>query len=266
VAEVKIESFDKFLKAPNLRELARIGGMPEGGVIACELGAYQGRMHWKTYSNDTATMARYVVSGFGIRAQAASEFVATRPNVSMDVVRSEFPDLSFLPPDRMESMVRDARKSDRLQVGYEIWDCLAEELRELRNWPLPESPKTFVSEAPLAARVPSKEAQMELGRWAELRLQEARQFVRLLRGGKTPESFRPQFVALFAEVIDELQEARRKRLFQEAKGRLMGVPDLMDYIADVKQLSGATLANYRKIYRHETGTARKDRPARAQHA
>jgi hypothetical protein len=105
----------------------------------------------------------------------------------------------------------------------------------------------------------SKRAHVELGGWAEQRLEEMRNFVSILRGGKSPESLRPQFVTLFAEVIDLLQKPRRERLFEEARRRHMRVPDLMSWIADVKELSATTLADYRKTYRHEMGTARKRR-------
>jgi hypothetical protein len=114
---------------------------------------------------------------------------------------------------------------------------------------------------PITAVALSKEAHVELGRWAEERLKEALQFVRILRGGKSPESLRPQFVTLFSEVIDLLQRPRRERMFEEAKGKLMTVPDLMNLIAEVKHLSGTTLADYRKIYRREMGMARKRRQA-----
>ena len=66
-------------------------------------------------------------------------------------------------------------------------------------------------------------------------------------------------MTLISEAIDLLQRPRRERMFEEAKGKLMRVPDLMNLIADVKHLSGSTLADYRKIYRREMGIARKRR-------
>jgi hypothetical protein len=107
----------------------------------------------------------------------------------------------------------------------------------------------------------NKKEHVELGSWAEARLEEARRFVRLVRGGKPPESLRPQFSALFTEVIDRLSTLKRDRFFEEAQRRRMTVPDLMGWIADVKELRGTTLADYRKEYRRETGTARKHRQA-----
>jgi hypothetical protein len=99
------------------------------------------------------------------------------------------------------------------------------------------------------------EAHVELGRWADERLREARRFTRLVRGGRPPESLRVEFPALFADVIDRLQKPTQDRLFESAQRQLMTNPDLMDFIADVKQLKGPTLSGYRKTYRREAKTA-----------
>jgi len=110
--------------------------------------------------------------------------------------------------------------------------------------------------APVAGVALHKPGQVELGRWAEQRLEEMRKFANMLRGGKSPTEIRPQFVTLFTEVIDRLTVPRRESLFDQARCRLMRVPDLMDWIADVKQLKATTLADYRKMYRREIGIMR----------
>lgn len=99
-----------------------------------------------------------------------------------------------------------------------------------------------------------------LGEWAENRLSEFKDLVHLVRSGGSPECFREQFSILFTEVIDNLQPTRRERLFKEAKGGLMRVPDLMVVLAEIKHLAGATLMDYRKQYRQKNGRARSRRP------
>ena len=107
---------------------------------------------------------------------------------------------------------------------------------------------------------PSNEARLKLGKWAEERLAELRKFTRLLRGGTSPESLHTQFPALFTDVIERLQKPKRESWFEQAQGRLMNVPEMLDWIGDVKGLSGTTLGDYRKEYRKQVGTGRKRRP------
>jgi hypothetical protein len=99
-----------------------------------------------------------------------------------------------------------------------------------------------------------------LGEWADNRLPEFQDFVRLVRSGTNPDRLKEQFSLLFTEVIDHLQPTRQKRLFEEAGGGLMRVPDLMCVLAEIKHLAGATLMDYRKKYRKKNGSARLRRP------
>jgi hypothetical protein len=107
------------------------------------------------------------------------------------------------------------------------------------------------------ARQSQSQRQVDLGGWAEQRLEEMRKFANMLRGGKSPESLRPQFPGLFSEVIDRLTTPRQNSLFREAQGRMLRVDELMDWIADVKNLKGSTLGDYRKAYRRETCKTRE---------
>jgi hypothetical protein len=104
---------------------------------------------------------------------------------------------------------------------------------------------------------------IEIGKWADARLEEGRRFARLVRCGRPPEGLRAEFPTLFAEVIDRLPAVSRDHLFEDVQRRFMTGPDLMHWIADVKQLRKLTLAGYRKEYRRESGMARKHRPANA---
>jgi len=115
----------------------------------------------------------------------------------------------------------------------------------------------------IADRTARKRARVDLGEWAEERLREGLAFVRLVRAGKQPERLRTEFPVLFTEVIDKLQKRKQDLLFAEAQQLPMKVSDLMERIADVKGLSAATLIDYRKEYRCETGTARKCRQPKA---
>jgi hypothetical protein len=117
--------------------------------------------------------------------------------------------------------------------------------------------------AVIADRTARKRARVDLGEWAEERLREGLAFVRLVRAGKQPERLRTEFPVLFTEVIDKLQKRKQDLLFAEAQQLPMKVSDLMERIADVKGLSAATLIDYRKEYRCETGTARKCRQPKA---
>jgi hypothetical protein len=104
---------------------------------------------------------------------------------------------------------------------------------------------------------PNNEASLELGKWADARLAELRTFTRLLRAGRSPESLRTQFSALFTEVIDRLPKVSRESLFEQSLGRLMHVPEMLAKIGDVKELSGAALDDYRKKYRTAARHARR---------
>jgi hypothetical protein len=107
------------------------------------------------------------------------------------------------------------------------------------------------------------DAQIELGKWAEHRLEDAKKVVSLVRGGNSPDGLRTQFPTLFTEVFDQLQEPRRKRLFEDAQRQLMSVPHLMSWIADVKQITGSTLSSYRKKYRGKMRAGGRKRRPRA---
>jgi hypothetical protein len=114
------------------------------------------------------------------------------------------------------------------------------------------------SSTSLSSETPSSDdARVALGEWAERRLQEAHQFTRLIRAGRASETLRPDFPKLFSDVIDRLPALTSKRLLEEACGRMMKVPDLMDFIGNVKQLSAHTLNDYRKKYRSQAGIGRK---------
>src|SRR5439155_15932934 len=98
---------------------------------------------------------------------------------------------------------------------------------------------------------------LELGQWAEERLREVQVFAGFLRAGRSPEELREQFPRLFSEVIDRWQEPKRKTRFEAAQGRSVTVPDLLEWIADVKEMSGATMNTYRKEYRRMAGIQRR---------
>jgi hypothetical protein len=164
---------------------------------------------------------------------------------------------------RVASILQGLAKAGVRELGY--IERATTSIRSLaRHQPpdLPDSIETMLggniqrpSGADVANRV-SGERQRCLGRWAEERLPEFRLFVRLVRAGESPPNLRQRFPVLFAEVIDCLPQKRQDRLFNEARGGLMRVPDLMSALAEVKHLSASTLMDYRKQYRHETGTAR----------
>jgi hypothetical protein len=132
--------------------------------------------------------------------------------------------------------------------------------------PAPKADQDSQSYAPTgdnSNRTPqSKETKSILGRWAEERLEEIQKFVRLVRGGTSPDSLRNQFQTLFSDVFDKLQDWKRKEFFERAQGPFMKVPDLMEILGDVKSITSATLSDYRKAYRHENGMGRKRSAAR----
>jgi hypothetical protein len=99
------------------------------------------------------------------------------------------------------------------------------------------------------------DAKLELGKWAENRLKEAQRFARLVRAGKPPESLRTEFSVLFTDVIDRLTKPGRESLFENAQRLLMKIPDLMEYIADVKGMKGPTLGDYRSDFRRSMKNA-----------
>lgn len=99
----------------------------------------------------------------------------------------------------------------------------------------------------------------DLGEWAERYLPELRRFATHLRAGETLDILKNTFKSLFAEVIDRLPAWQQKRLFDDARGRRLTVPDLMVSLAEVKQMAAATLSDHRKQYRRRSGTARSSR-------
>lgn len=144
-----------------------------------------------------------------------------------------------------------------------------ERLKEARL--LPRSPKAEkrngdreLAATPIQSVTPD-EFSVGIGGWAEERLKEAQSFARLVRSGKPPNSLRDRFSVLFSEVIDKLTEASRKSLFEACQRKGMTVPELMSYIADVKQLEASTLLDYRKKFRNVMGQSRKRRPRTLDH-
>jgi hypothetical protein len=121
-----------------------------------------------------------------------------------------------------------------------------------KNYPLEGNDPTLAIEA--------KDPNIELGEWAEERLQEAKKFANLVWSGSSPETLRGHFPKLFEEVIDRLTDGMRKNLFDEVRGRRVTVPTLMDYIADVKSLSGSRLNDYLKLFRKARKTPRPKNP------
>jgi hypothetical protein len=113
---------------------------------------------------------------------------------------------------------------------------------------------------PAAQKLKSVSGRLELGEWAEKRLPEGRNFARLLRAGSSPESLREQFSEFFSEVVDRWGDTKRQSRFEDAKLRLISTHDLMEWLADVKSLTEATLSTYRKEYRKQAGIQRKRPP------
>jgi hypothetical protein len=96
----------------------------------------------------------------------------------------------------------------------------------------------------------------DLGEWAERYLPELKRFVSRVRTGDTLDVLRIPFRSLFAEVIDRLPLWKQKRLFDDACGRRLSVPDLMAALAEVKYMAASTLIDHRKQYRRKSGTSR----------
>lgn len=98
-----------------------------------------------------------------------------------------------------------------------------------------------------------------LGKWADELLPDLQRLVKHLRTSSDsapPKRLREEFPRVFTQVIDYLPQARQERLFEQARGGLIRVPDLMDVLAEVKHLTGSTLIEYRKQYRRENGLTR----------
>jgi hypothetical protein len=94
------------------------------------------------------------------------------------------------------------------------------------------------------SRPPILDRKIELGKWADERLREARNFNRLVHSGEPPQSLREKYPCLFSEVFDKLTVPRRTSFFEDAQRRKLTATDLRDVIADVKGLSGYTLKDY----------------------
>jgi phage terminase Nu1 subunit (DNA packaging protein) len=127
-------------------------------------------------------------------------------------------------------------------------------------------PESAVVTAPLQSQTDNEQLEektswrIEAGKWANQRLEEGVTFARLVRGGKKPETLRDQFPEFFGEVVDKLREPVRRELFEHAERSGMTSPQLLDYIAEPKCLSGSTLNDYRKEYRSHASIGRRRRP------
>jgi hypothetical protein len=91
-----------------------------------------------------------------------------------------------------------------------------------------------------AERVPPP--RLELGRWANERLEEAKKFAALVRGGKAPDMLKTTFPALFAQVFDQMEALSREKLFNACARRGVSVSECFAALGEVKGLSGHTCA------------------------
>lgn len=123
------------------------------------------------------------------------------------------------------------------------------------------SPSSVGAGAQAGPGAKSEDGATMLGKWAEQLLPEAKQFARVLRSGERPEDLREHFQRLFNDVLDKLYPAKREKFFEEAQRRMIAVPELVELLGQVKQISGSYLQDCRKSFRRVTGTAR-ERPPR----
>ena len=115
---------------------------------------------------------------------------------------------------------------------------------------------TAEPDQPVSENVPG-----DLGEWAERYLPELQSFASRVRTGDTLDVLRIPFRSLFTEVIDRLPLWQQERLFEDARGRRLSVPDLMAALAEVKHMAASTLSDHRKKYRRKSGTSRTPRSA-----
>lgn len=107
---------------------------------------------------------------------------------------------------------------------------------------------------------PEVDGTFALGRWADQRLPEARQFARLLWSGVPLEELQKQFQPLFLEVFDALYTMKKEKFFEDARRRKFTVPELARLLAEVKLISGSHLLDCRKKFRNAIGVTRKRHP------
>ena len=92
-----------------------------------------------------------------------------------------------------------------------------------------------------------------LGKWADEMLQQAKAFANRIHAGEREETLRSTFPDFFSQVIDRLYDEKRKRFFDDARGRRLTANDLLAVLGEVKSLSARRMGDLRKHYRKAKG-------------
>jgi hypothetical protein len=161
-----------------------------------------------------------------------------------------------LTPELTQKLLRNRRRESDLSL--EVWLKEAEHAARVTLAMQPATAEhgkvTAEPDQPVVEQQPG-----DLGAWAESYLPELRHFASRVRAGDTLDVLRIPFRSLFAEVIDLLPPWKQRRLFEDARGRHLNVPDLMAALAEVKHMAASTLIDHRKQYRRKSGKSRTPR-------